>query len=300
MAESSQGNTQGTQGDQGTQGTQTTDQTPTRPDWLPADFWNTQKNEPDIQGLAGKYTELSQRFAKGKEAIIPEVKADVMKEIYGRRPEKPDLYKIEMPKQGPLAERLAKSNLVVLHGQPPADFQKEQGKEYYVVNDGPRLELARQLAHASGLSNDEFMEKVVVPFVEAELSHKSEVEKKTSEQIAANRKLLGENADKRIDYVKGKVKAIAGDKAAEALDLDYLPASGIEAIEKILEKAGEPKFSTGGIDIIPKDAAALRDEFARLAQEKDYYESPSKQARAREISGQIAKIEGATRFRRKA
>ena len=274
-------------------------QAPARPDWVPDQYWNTQKGEVDIQGLASGYKDLSSRFAKGKEALVPEIKTEVMKEIFGKRPEKPELYKFDSPKEGPLAERLSKNNLVVLTQKPGPDFQREQGKEYYFLNtEGDRFKLGQELAHKSGMSNDEFMD-LAVRFVEIEAKDKASNEKKVSEQVAENRKLLGENADKRIEYLKGKINTIAGDKASASLDLDYLPASAVEVLEKILEKGGEPKFSMGTGGEGKKDAGELRAEMTRLQIEKDYYESPSKQKRAAEIARQISQIEGPHRFKPK-
>ena len=273
---------------------------PVKPDYVPDQYWNTQKNEVDVQGLATGYKDLSTRFAKGKEALVPEIKTEVMKELFGKRPEKPELYQFTPPKEGPLAERLAKNNLVVLPEKPGPDFQKDPNKVYYVLNkDGPRFQLGRELAHRSGMSNEEFNE-LAVRFAEIEAQDQSAKEKKVQEQIAENRKLLGENADKRIEYIKGKVKAIAGDKAPEALDIDYLPASAIETIERILEKAGEPKFSAGPSGGEKKDVSALKVELEELQRARDYYESPNKQNRAFEIARQIALVDGPAHFKKKA
>src|SRR3990167_3277739 len=252
---------------------------PVKPDYVPADFWNTQKNEVDVQGMATKYTEISQRFAKGKEALIPEIKAEVHKEIFGKRPETPEMYVFTPPKDGPLAEKLSKSNLVLLPEKPGPEFQAEKGKVYYIFDQkGPLFQFGRQLAHKAGMSNDEFVE-MAAGFVEIEALKESAAQKATSDRLTENRKLLGENGDKRIDYIKNKIKTIAGDKASEALDIDFLPSSAIEAIEKILEKAGEPKFSAGQGGPQPKDNAALLEEAAKLQIAPDYWESPSKQAR---------------------
>lgn len=273
---------------------------PVKPDFVPDQFWNTQKNEVDVQGLATGFKDLSTRFAKGKEALIPEIKSEVMKEIFGKRPEKPELYQFTPPKEGPLAERLAKNNLVVLPEKPGPDFQRDPNKVYYVLDkDGPRFKLGQALAHRAGMSGDEFNE-LAVGFAEIEAGDQSAKEKKVNEQLAENRKLLGENADKRIEYLKGKIKVIAGDKAPEALDLDYLPASAIEAIEKLLEKAGEPRFSTGAGGEGKKDAGELRAELDALQKNKDYYDSPTMQKRAFELAGQISKIDGSAQFKKKA
>ena len=250
--------------------------------------------------MASGFKDLSTRFAKGKEALIPEIKSELTKELFGKRPEKPDGYTFASPKEGPLAERLAKNNLVVLTEKPGPEFKQEQGKLYYVLNkDGATFKLGRELAHKAGMSNDEFNE-LAIGFAEIEAQKEASRQSNLTTQIANNRKALGDNADKRIEYLKGKVKVLAGDKAPEALDLDYLPASGIEALEKILEKAGEPRFSSGSATPEKKDASELRAELDTLQKARDYYESPEKQKRAFEIAHQIATIDGPAQFKKKA
>ena len=277
------------EGGQATQTTTTqTTETTVKPEYVPDQFWNSQKGEVDVQGMATGFKDLSTRFAKGKEALVPEIKTEVMKEIFGKRPEKPDLYKFEIPKEGPVAEKLSKSSLVVLAEKPGMDFKPEQGKVYYSLNkDGPTFKLGQEIAHRAGMSNDEFVE-LAHKFGEIEMQKKTEAEKKTQDQLIENRKILGENADKRIEYVKGKLKALVGDKAPEVLDVDYLPASAIETIEALLEKAGEPKFSSGQGGAQQKDTTALQAEADELMKSKDYYESPAKQARIAEIFRQLA------------
>ena len=283
-----------------TQTTTATPAAPVRPDWVPDQFWNTQKGEVDVQGMASGFKDLSTRFAKGKEALIPEIKSELTKEFFGKRPEKPEMYKFDLPKEGPLAEKLSKSNLVIMGEKPGADFQKEQGKLYYVLNkDGPTFKLGQEIAHKMGLDNNGFME-LAHRFAEIEAQKEGSRQTELSTQIATNRKALGDNADKRIEYIKGKVKVIAGDKAADALDLDYLPASGVEALEKILEKAGEPRFSSGPATQEKKDASELRAELKTLQESKDYYESPGKQNRAFEIARQISTIDGPAQLKKKA
>lgn len=260
-----------------------------RPDWVPDQFWNAQKSDVDVQGMAAGFKDLASRFAKGKEALVPEVRAELTKELFGKRPEKPEGYTFQPPKDGPLADRLAKNNLVLLPQKPGAEFQPEKGKVYYVFDqNGPLFQLGRQLAHKAGMGNEEFAE-MATSFVEIEAAKESARQQETTSRIAENRKLLGDAADKRIDYVKGKIKVLAGDKAPDALDIDYLPASAIEALETLLEKAGEPRFSSGsGAAAGAKDASALNAEVKALQESPDYWDSPAKQARASEIFKQLA------------
>lgn len=46
-------------------------QAPTRPDFIPEKFWNTEKGEPNIEGMAKSYAEMERRFSASKLAEIP-------------------------------------------------------------------------------------------------------------------------------------------------------------------------------------------------------------------------------------
>lgn len=266
--------------------TQNSAPAPVKPDYVPDAFWNTQKNEVDVQGLATKYTELSTRFAKGKEAIIPEVKEQLTKELFGKRPEKPDGYKFELPKAGPLLERLGKANLVISDKR---DTPVEEGKRLYHVNtEGPLFTKARELAYASGMSNDDFMDLVAF-YAETEAQKADEKEKEFAETLKKNRESLGENAEKRIEFVKSKLDATVPE-ASKHIGFEYLSASGIKAIEALLEKSGAPKFADEGAGSAGgrTDLAELEKEAETLINSWDYAQNNAKNERVSEISRILA------------
>lgn len=254
----------------------------TKPDWVPDKFWKTDSNEVDVQTMASAYTDLSTRFAKGKEALKPEIE----KEIFAKRPESPDAYTLALPKEGPLVERLTKANIVLLDAPPE---QQEEGKAYYVFDKtGPTWNLGKTLAHKAGLSNDEFME-IAATYAEAEVGKKMTEAKAMQDALANNRKILGEDADKRLDFLKGKINALAGDKASEVLDIDYLPASAIQALETLLENTGQSKFSPddAGNSSRHEDINALEKEKLELMQKPDYFENHKLQERVDAINARL-------------
>ena len=259
--------------------------TPVKPDYVNDKFWNTAKNEVDVVALATTYNDLASRFAKGKETLIPEIKAEVEKQYFGKRPEKPEGYNVAQPKDGPLAERLGKSNIVILSEKPGAEFKAEQGKNYYYLNkEGPTYKKGIELAHKAGMSNDEFTE-LAAWWAETEFSKKKQSEESFANQLKENRKTLGENADKRIDYVRGKIAAMVGEKGPTALGLDDLPAQGIEVLEAILEKAGQARFApeNAGTGIGGIDKAALQKEADDLILSHDYSHDKAKNERVAAI-----------------
>ena len=245
---------------------------PVKPDYVKDQFWNTAKNEVDVVALATTYNDLASRFAKGKETLVPEIKAEVEKQYFGKRPEKPEGYIVAQPKEGPLAERLSKGNLHILSERPGPDFKPEQGKNYYYLNkEGHTYRAAAALAHRAGLSNDEFME-LAAGYAEGEFSKQKLESESFTKRLAENRKLLGEHADKRVDFVKGKVNALVGESGVNALGLNDLTAQGIEALEKILEAGGQSKFApeSAGTGVGGVDKAALQKEADDLIVSRDY------------------------------
>lgn len=253
-----------------------------KPDWVPDKFWKTDSNEVDVQTMASAWTDLSTRFSKGKEALKPEIE----KEIFAKRPESPDAYKLELPKEGPLVERLTKANIVLLDAPPE---QQEEGKAYYVFDKtGPVWNLGKTLAHKAGLSNEEFME-IAAAYAEAEVGKQYAQAETMQKALENNRKILGDDADKRLDFLKGKLNALAGEKAAEVLDIDYLPASAIQALETILEKTGQSKFSPedAGNSTKHEDIGALEKEKMELMQKPDYFENQKLQDRVDAINARL-------------
>ncbi len=258
---------------------------PVKPDYVKDQFWNTAKNEVDVVALATTYNDLASRFAKGKETLIPEIKAEVEKQYFGKRPEKPEGYIVAHPKEGLLAERLSKGNLHILSERPGQDFKPEEGKNYYYLNkEGHTYKAAAALAHRAGLSNDEFME-LAAGYAEGEFAKQKLEAESFTKRLTENRKLLGEHADKRVEFVKGKINALVGESGVNALGLNDLSAQGIEALEKVLASSGQQGFApenagtaAGGID-----KAALQKEADDLIVSKDYSYNRAKNERVTAI-----------------
>jgi hypothetical protein len=213
-------------------------QTAARPDFLPEKFWDATKSAPNLESLAKSYTELEGKFGKGKDAF----KAELEAERFKNRPEKPEAYAFAPPKDGPLAEGLAKSNVVIVDKVPD---KQEAGKNYLVIdNTDPLMGFWRQHAHAQGLSPDQFSEGVAI-FAQSLAARGQGVmsDDKLKAAVAKSYDTLGEHGVKRVEHVKGQLSAIVGEDGMKALDFDYLPAPAIAALEKVLEKSGGVKFS---------------------------------------------------------
>ena len=231
---------------------------PPRPDHIPEKFWDATKGAARVDDLAKSYAHLEQQFAKGKESYEAErLKA---------RPEKPDGYAVALPKEGPVAEALAKAKLHIVDKMPD---KPEAGVNHFVLDPkDPLLGFWREHAHKNGLSQDEFTAGVV-QFAMAQAARGKAMPSDDQLREVAGRlrnEALGENAGKRFEHVVGQVKAIAGDQAVADLDLEFASPKAIEAIEKLLERAGAPAFSSE-----PAAAGVMSlDELRALQRTKEY------------------------------
>jgi len=264
-----------------------------RPDWAPKDFWDGEKGELKVEDLAKAHTELGQRFAKGKKAfedsvkddvraaladeMKPEIEKSIRAEISAKAPKSPNDYTVEVADDSPMKEALDKAGLVLLTEQPGDDFVREDGKEYMVV-DGthPLLPVARKVAHEAGYDNDQFV-GLLMEYAAAEISMRP-TQEALDAVMAKTYEALGEHGKDRVDYARGRLVGIVGEEGAALMwPQDATPsAKGVEAIERLLEKAGEPGFNAGVHAVGAKSADELLGEAAKLQESQEYFNGDKK------------------------
>lgn len=252
---------------------------PARPDHIPEKYWDAANplpaeaaTHPVVLNLAKGYAEAREFIGKGKDGLKAELEAERLK----GRPEKPEAYKIGLPAEG------APPNLVLLDKAPGADFKPEPGKTYFQVNhDDPLLKFWRQHCYDNALPEGAFQAGV------AQFAQRMGEAVPTPEQeqarLAEVYTALGENGEKRAAHVWQHLKATLGDDAAAALDGVTGSAPAIAAVEKLLERAGAPKFSTAAPVDGAKKSADAEAEAKALMREPDYQTNPQKQAKVAEL-----------------
>lgn len=246
-----------------------------RPDFFPEKYWVADNplsadvtGHPAIQNLAKGYAEAQGALGKGKAAFEAE-------RLKGR-PEKPDAYTVALPASG------APDGLVLLTEAPPADFQPEAGKTYFQVDAAnPLLGWWRQHCYDAGLPQDAFQAGIAA-FAKAQGETIPTAEEDRARRVAVYAK-LGENGEQRAQHIWGQLKTLVGESGAGALDGFATSAESILALEKLVERAGGPKFAPGGSGAAAGDNDTLLREAEGLMDSRDYYKSTEKQERVAAI-----------------
>lgn len=285
-------------------------ETVARPDHIPENFWDAEKGTAKVDDLAKAYNDLGQRQAKGKDALRKEIEGDLTTELTEKlkpeiaktidaerlaaRPKDPALYEVAIPEDGDLKKAVDEAGLVFLTEQPGDDFEPDADKAYFVMDEtNPLLQWWRGMAHKMGADQGTFMEGIVA-YAKGELAMKPGPEALEAAR-AETYKALGEHGKDRWEFARSRLVGQIGEEAANLLwpPTANPSAKGVEAIEAVLGKLGEPKFSPELHAVSGKTAQELRAEHRALMDSPDYYRSEEKQARAAEIFKQIARAEAA-------
>lgn len=175
-----------------------------RPDWLPENFWDGEKGQPNVEALAKSWKDTRASLSKRKE--------DLLKEIGGEKPAAPEAYEFKEP-QVPAFVKAGLKDLDAKH---------------------PLVQQTMEFAKANGLSQQGFEQALTMAFNLA-FAH--------IPNPAAETKKLGERAPDRINRVSAWAKANLSDKAVATLQRFARSADAIEAIEELMVVAGEPAFA---------------------------------------------------------
>lgn len=228
------------QGQQGTQqqgapggdagGQQQQQQAPARPDWLPEKFWQADKGAPNVEGLAKSYGELE----RGRGKVKDTVRAEVMTEFFGQRPEKPEAYALTAPEGA--------EGVVILDKAPGEDFQPQPGTTYFQLReDSKALPLLRQIAYDHGVPAGKVQE--LMAEVAREMGQRIPTDADQQQSRGEFfRSIGGEHGERRVQHTWGNLKSLLGE---DALSLDAVVGDpkAFLALEKLVARAGGSRFA---------------------------------------------------------
>lgn len=210
-----------------------------RPDYIPENFWDAEKGfkTEDFNSLVA--------FKAEHDANAAQV------------PEKPDGYKVALPKDFKI----------------PEGVELKEGESLIDEND-PRIAVAREFAHQSGMSQSDF-EGLIALGAQMDLNEGAMLK----EAAVKQRDLLGGKAEERINAVTSWLGAKVGGELANALAPMMFTAKSIEAFEALMRLnrgavPGGPGSGrdSGKIELSDEDyekmSASERINYARQASKK--------------------------------
>jgi hypothetical protein len=205
-----------------------------RPSWAPEKFWDAGEGAVRVEDLAKSYAKLESERGNLKTRLRDEFRAELESERLAARPQRPEDYALAVPE--------ARSDIVLFDREPPPGTPVEQGKRYAVIKqDDPLWQFWRKTAHASGLSQDQFMEGVLL-FAEQMIPATPRPEDAAAAKQAIY-DTLGEHGAARAHSVWQGLVALVGERRARALDEALGSADAIAALEAVLERASQGRFA---------------------------------------------------------
>lgn len=161
-------------------------------------------------------------------------RAKIEGELWGKRPEKVDAY--------PMAGLPEAVDVVIMAEPPGADFAPEPGKTYLPLNpQSPTLQKVRDLAFRAGASAEEFQGLLV------EFARENGQRVPTEAEVQADRKsvydALGENGERRAQFVGASMRRILGPEMAADLEAVVGNAKAIAAMEELVAQASGSRFN---------------------------------------------------------
>lgn len=224
--------------------------TETRPDYVPEQFWNAETKGIRIKELAQSYAELRSKFdgkieplkaewQKEFEATVLENKkgeweqewrSKLDAERLSKRPAKPEAYEIAMDK-----------------------LELPEGVQVKFDDKAPLMQFWRGFCFENGYDGETF-NAGVKQFLAHELGKLPDREAETAK--------LGEKGPQRVERVNLWAKANLSEKAYKAMDRFVNNADGVEALEEVMAKLGEPMVLpevSGDLGGTALNVARLRD-----------------------------------------
>ena len=191
------------------------------PAGVPAKFFDVTNGNIDHENWGKSTKELEGKLRTSKADMKAALTDEINIERLSKRPETVDGYKLEVPKGVELPE----------------------GQEWTFNEKDPMLGFWREFVHENG-GDQEMFDKGLSAYINSALSQVPDYQAEVDS--------LGENGLDRCNAVNMWAKANLTEDTYSALESFAVSAKGIEALEEIMIKSGEPAFSpsdaTGQID----------------------------------------------------
>ena len=176
----------------------TTEPSP-RPDYIPEKFWNTEKNEVNMEEFGKSYTNLEKYVGGKREELRDQIVDELQQEAIADRPESVEGY--ELPKL-------------------------PEGVTEELVNANPMTDWWRNFCYENAYDQEVF-EDGVNKYVDMYVGNQVDID--------AEKEKLGENADARLNAVNNWASSVFSPEQYEAISSTLgQSVDGIEALEKMM------------------------------------------------------------------
>lgn len=186
------------------------------PEYAPEKFWDKDKNELNIEELGMSYKALEKKLGQRTDVLYKELEEDYANRMSAKAPEEYVIPELELP----------------------------EGVNVDINTEEPMLQWWADTARKAGLSQEQFAEGIE-QFVNNEIAGLPDIQ--------AEKELLGDNADQRIESANLWAKKNLTPDSYDAISQFAARADGVKVIEELMNLTKEapiPQHETQ-IDVKP-------------------------------------------------
>ena len=189
------------------------------PSYVPEKFWDKDKNELNVEELGMSYKALEKKLGQRTESLVSDLREEIKGEMSAQAPEEYEIPELELP----------------------------EGVNVDINPEEPMLQWWANTAKQRGLSQDEFAEGIR-QFVNNEIAGLPDIQ--------AEKELLGDNAEQRIESANLWAKKNLTPDSYDSISQFAARADGVKVIEELMNLTKEapiPQHETQ-LDIKPSMA----------------------------------------------
>ena len=206
------------------------------PEYAPEKFWDKDKNELNVEELGMSYKALEKKLGQRTDVLYKELEEDYANRMSAKAPEEYVIPELELP----------------------------EGVNVDINTEEPMLQWWADTARKAGLSQEQFAEGIE-QFVNNEIAGLPDIQ--------AEKELLGDNADQRIESANLWAKKNLTPDSYDAISQFSARADGVKVIEELMNLTKEapiPQHETQ-IDVKPSLA-----DIRSMMNDPRYYEDGRK------------------------
>ena len=206
------------------------------PEYAPEKFWDKDKNELNVEELGMSYKALEKKLGQRTDVLYKELEEDYANRMSAKAPEEYVIPELELP----------------------------EGVNVDINTEEPMLQWWADTARKAGLSQEQFAEGIE-QFVNNEIAGLPDIQ--------AEKELLGDNADQRIESANLWAKKNLTPDSYDAISQFAARADGVKVIEELMNLTKEAPIPQHETQINVKPSLA---DIRSMMNDPRYYEDGRK------------------------